>query len=146
MKAVKVPKGRKMYCGPTAICALTGLDPITVLDACYEAAHGELGFGERRKPLRGMFLRQVREVLEGFGYAVVQDDFNYHRPTLAKFLAGRTPEERKAKLLINVTGHFVAVEGARFCDTANDRQVIPLAKAPGRRKRVRAVLMLKEAA
>lgn len=63
-------------------------------------------------------------------------------PTLATFLRKRTPDQRKATMLLNVSNHWVVVEGRRLADTFTKGVPVTIGKAPHRRKRVRAAYIV----
>jgi len=61
--------------------------------------------------------------------------------TLAKFLDMRTDRLRKETLIVEVTGHWIAVRGGQFVDTKSGGPC-HIQDAPGRRAKVQAVHIL----
>lgn len=160
MNAVKNDTAGGGYCGPIAVAAITGLPLSQVLDAFRDVKHPRWRWESKRKPpIKGTSTFDVRAVLGKLGYLTMPVELmarnpkrvgvqvmpdGSHRivslefPTLAGFLRERTREQRAATLLIEVTKHWVVVQGRKFIDTKTRGQPVNTGDAPGRRKRVRA--------
>lgn len=107
MKKIQLhkPHGKNSYCGPTAISALTGISK----DDVAAIVRKQTG----RPSVKGMHTHEAVHVLNEVGCGIqilVRDKAKYHRrPTLAKWMEDRTPEQRELPMLVEVTGHYVAV-------------------------------------
>jgi hypothetical protein len=64
-------------------------------------------------------------------------DFSGDAPTLAGWF--RLPRDPLDALVVEVTGHWVAVRGDWFCDTMTEGRPVRLRHAPRKRMRVRRV-------
>ena len=134
------------------------------------SANRPKGPGFRLAPVHGTYPQEVLRALAAMGWkatrvpldrktpkqwSVSLDDFAKGRlipdsvkrtgPTLAAFLRTRPPELMNAYLLIEVTRHFVVVKGRKFADTKTNGEPVFISKAPGRRKRVKAVWVVTKA-
>lgn len=136
---------RRIYCGPTAMAAITGALPVDVEQhlVAHRAKHGT----PRRTQLRGalvrfMFSTEVEPLAEALGYRAVQESAlskrTLRQQTFAQWCRRRTAEERQHAYLVLVTNHFVAVRGDWFADTGA-RTPIPLHTAKHKRTRVQRV-------
>lgn len=135
--------GTKLFCGPTAICAITAKPGSVVRDACRMARYGN-DWPTRcyRAPrISGMTNGQVTAALKILGY-VGRWVTVHGNPTLAAWLDGRSQSEFRSIAVVNVTGHFVAVAGEMFVDTWTKGQVVHVDDAPRRRKRVKHVFFI----
>ncbi|MBU2325896.1 MAG: hypothetical protein KJ755_00850 [Alphaproteobacteria bacterium] len=132
------------FCGPMAVAAITG-EPISrVRDAFRLVRYGEGWIHYTRAPaIMGTLAHEVARVLRLFGFIgswrLVDD-----RPTLAAWLEARAGVERTHPLVVQVTGHWIALSGWEFCDTRSRGRVVDAEEAPGRRKRVRRVFVITE--
>jgi hypothetical protein len=132
---------RRLYCGPTAICAITGLSAKTVLEA-IDARRGAYAYNSNGR-LRGvttMTMAEVSDVLNGFGYPTVTRPVSRFSPapTLAQYLAELAERHvPSAPRIIRVRGHFMAVGacGRDVCDTRT-KDPVPAKQSPRRRARV----------
>lgn len=133
----------KIYCGPTAIAAVTGLPPSVVLDACRTARDGEDWPEKHLHPprIKGINISVLGRALRILGYAGRWVEV-CDRPTLAAWLETRSPYERRLPCIVNVTRHYVAVAGYMFADTFTKGQVVEVDEAPHRRKRVERVFFI----
>jgi hypothetical protein len=137
MKAILRDTKRRLYCGPTAICAVTGLSASRVL-ALIDADRGAAAYKTdgRLRGVRGMHHLELLNALALLGfparYIRVHD-----RPTLAAWLKDHRPTE---PMIVNVTGHYVAVDARTFIDTKTKGLPVRLKDAPGRRARVRGFI------
>lgn len=115
---VNSPKGRVKWCGPTALAALTGLsyeEAIDLLKAVRVRA------GRRNPTVKGvqngdMFLALLRMGYEAERIKVqtvgLTKKGEPQTETFAAFLSRRSGHLRDAPILVNVTRHYLAVEGA----------------------------------
>jgi len=123
----------KVYCGPYALAALTGLDVDFIEkqinhrrekkpDASVKWTNGwDLQFAGERADLP---MGEI-ETVSGM--------------TFARWLRERKPDEVNAKYLVLLTNHWVAVEGRKMIDTRTKKPTF-IRRAPHRRKRVRIVI------
>lgn len=134
----------RAFCGPMAVAAITG-EPISrVRDAFRLVRYGDGWIHYKRAPaIMGTRAQEVERVLRLFGYVgswrVVDD-----QPTLAAWLEARGGIERTHPLIVQVTGHWIALCGWEFCDTRSRGRVVDAEEAPGRRKRVRRMFVITE--
>jgi hypothetical protein len=136
----KVPQlpGPHLYCGPTAICAITGLNQMAVL----AAAHRYIKCPHNR-PIVGMSTAEVVGTLALLGYrsetyALLHGDSSV-TPTFAQF---RRYEMLpfKGAVILELTGHYCAVTYDEYVCNHVDGEVIPIAFAPNGRRKVRYII------
>ena len=141
LKAVENDTRTRAYCGPTAVAAIVDAPVSVVRDGFRTARHGRNWVDSRAPSIRGTSRWEVESVLAMFGYA--GEWHNVHgSPTLASFLESRQGRSRTHPSIIGVTGHWVAVCGWQFCDTATRGQVVDATEAPYRRKRVKRIFVI----
>jgi hypothetical protein len=129
---------RALYCGPTAICAVTGLPASRVLSA-IEIGRGE---GARNaaglpKGVRGMTIGEVSLALRRLGFITCRWEVE-GEPTFAAYLDDLQANPLATAMRIaRIRGHFLAVgpHGRDVCDTKT-LQPVPAKRAPNRRARV----------
>lgn len=127
------------FCGPTAIASITGRTVAEVEQAivAHRAEHGQPRRDQKRGAVvRTMWSNEVAPVVERLGWRVAEEQRGEFR-TFAQWQR----ERGAGPYLVLITRHFVAVSGEQFVDTRN-REPIPLAKAPYRRKRVKFIYRL----
>ena len=164
MKSFKNDTSGHGYCGPTAVAIITGKKLSVVLDAFREArgrptskqakALRKWDTSLRLDQIKGTSAGSVKTALASFGYQMrtvilpeIETDpkplsLAQNTPTLATFLRKRTPDQRKATMLLNVSNDWVVVEGRRLADTFTKGVPVTIGKAPHRRKRVRAAYIV----
>jgi hypothetical protein len=124
------------YCGPTAICMLTGAD--------REAATRALRIVTGRRAIRGVGHAEMRAALKLLGYDMKAVAVELAEntageivgPTLARFLRERG-SLRNEPLLINVTGHYVTVKGRKGGCSLTGGKPVWISKMRRRRARVK---------
>jgi hypothetical protein len=135
------------FCGPTAIAALTGLSTAAVEQAVLR--YRRLGLEPQPRgwteAVKGMRVGEISGVLASLGYRVVEHTELWEpselsgravSPTFTSWLQYREP----GLWLVSITGHFMAVNGDWFCDSARHRQPIELRNLKSyARSRVREV-------
>lgn len=139
-----VPPNRKpkWYCGPFAICAITGEDYEAKVRPMINAIRG-------RRPstgVVGMTGREVRLTLkdlgyEGWWYWDYKHEGRGIKPTLAKWLRDRPFKDDL--VIIQLTRHFVVVQGSHFIDNHTEVPV-HISGAPHRRARVERVMRVRK--
>jgi hypothetical protein len=129
---------RKLYCGPTAIMAVTGLSASKVLWT-IERGRGEDAYNSRGhlKGVVGMRVEEIRDVLYELGYrpsVILEDD---PEPTFARWLEHRAKHPLTVPVIVRIRRHFLAVsgDGKWVCDTKTKTPVLAY-RAPNRRARV----------
>ena len=134
----KIWKKTSLYCGPTVLCAITRADGDTIKTLIRQQTG--------RTRITGTCAGELRMVLKRLAgyrmFMVLSFEKDEAKPTLAAWLRSRTADQRKRCYIINITGHWVAVQGNRFLDSKTDGKTVPTGEAPGRRKRVHAVYMI----
>ena len=145
LKRVKHDLKTSLWCGPAAMSAITGRTTSECREAIRDARYGDSGEG-RSAVIKGVRNREVTQALRAMGWSVllVYDAAAFtmrERPTLAKFLRKRRRTARSNALLINVTGHYVAVLRRKFLDNL---QTVPVnvKDAHCRRARVKKAWMV----
>lgn len=135
------------FCGPSAIGAVTGVDPVKVEDVilAHRAQHGV----PKRTQLRGARVRftwasEIEPALAQLGWRGVENEIPIY-PRKLTFAQWQRKRDRAATYIVLITGHFVAVSGRWFADSGR-REPIRLTKAPYRRKRVVRVWSVVKAA
>ena len=136
-KTVNCECDRKVYCGPYALAALTGLS--------VDFIENQINYRRDKKPgsrvswTNGWDLHYVGSMANlrmGDVTSLAREN-----KTFARWLRERTPEQVNSKYLVLVTGHWVAVKGRKMIDTYT-REPTFIRKAPHRRKRVQVVIKI----
>lgn len=155
LKPVLNDTGHALYCGPTVICTITG-KPASRVEAVINRTDKNWRVRRMLRPARSVsctkteLARQVRktnatdlrEAFRQFGWDFRCVDFwcaKREVPTLAAWLRARPADAMRQIFVVNVTDHWVAVRGRKFCDTKTGGNPVFIRKAPGRRALVRAV-------
>lgn len=126
---------RKVYCGPYAIAALTGLDVGYIEEQINHHRGKNPGCSVRW--VNGNDLAHVGTMAK---VPMSKPELRINeKKTFARWLRERTPEEAKAKYLVLLTGHWIAVDGNKMIDTRT-RTPTHIQKAPHRRRRVQVVI------
>lgn len=121
---------RKLWCGPTVVSTLIGIDAAVARDLIKESRGG--------RAVMGTSARELDLVFRAHGCRLdLVADHSEAPPTLATWL--RMPRDPDHALVVHITGHWVAVRGNWFCDTATKGQPVKVRHAPHKRKRVRGV-------
>jgi hypothetical protein len=128
---VKKNKRTRMWCGPSAIAAVTG----KTYDDALLALKAESG----RDVVMGVQVIHLQRALARMGHRMtpVCSFIKSERPTLAAWLKGRDAELRASVVIVNVTRHYVTVKGNRIVDNLTGKPVAT-SKYPKRRVRVKA--------
>jgi hypothetical protein len=123
------PRSRRVtWCGPAALSIITGLD--------YETCRSALTrIGNRT--IKGSYNHEMVAALRFFGYTIEQDDYP-SRPTLAAWTRRRKGDDATAMFLVNITRHYVVVQGRKACDNVT-RTPVFLKDMRLRRSRVERV-------
>jgi hypothetical protein len=126
-------KGRRQWCGPSALCLVTGIE--------YDAAILLLKEITDRNLIKGTSTMTMRAAFERLGWRMTTQPPLNPLPTLAAWLRGRSSELRSAPVLVEVSNHWMVVEGRKGGDSKTDGPVW-LSDLPTRRARVRGVHVL----
>ncbi len=127
---------RKVYCGPYAMAALTGLS--------VDYIERQINHRRGKKPSSSVRWTNSYDLqYVGTMACLRMGDFEkvLGEKTFARWLRERKPDEVNAKYLVLVTGHWVAVEGRKMIDNWT-RTPTFIRKAPHRRKRVQVVIRI----
>lgn len=121
---------RRLYCGPTAFCALTGETAAEAL-ALFDTLRGETIDG-RPKGVRGVSRPEMAAMFREFGWNVEWRSAMKGGvfPTLAQFC-----RENLRTTIVQIRGHYIAVDDTQMCDTMTKQPVLH-ADGPFRRSRV----------
>jgi hypothetical protein len=136
---------RHIYCGPTAMAAITGFRPVAV-EFALQIVRKTQPKPRRERHARGDMVRamwssEVEPLARALGWRADSGSLADYGLTLAQWQRRRVKDP--APYLVLVTGHFVAVQGRWFVDSAQ-REPIPFSKAKHKRKRVVRVWRLEE--
>lgn len=125
--------GRKLWCGPTAVAAITGLDVTTV--------HMKIP----RPRVMGTAAHELWKVMMDAGWKVERcsnphPDEKWHDGVLS-FRRWSKSKHRDANVayLVMLTDHWVAVKGRWMCDTYTQGKPVRLTQGPHKRCRVQRV-------
>lgn len=113
---------RAPYCGPCATSALTGA-PITrvekmirrVRDDAFKEHYGRKRRWKRKPIIRSTGTHEVKTVLERLGCKV--ERYNTALTTFGQFVDDT--QHMPGAFLVEVTGHWIAVSGGHYADSAN---------------------------
>jgi len=121
---------RKLWCGPTVVSTLIGIDAAVARDIIKQSRGG--------RAVMGTTARELDMVFRAHGCRLdLLIDHKGDLPTFATWL--RLPRDPVDAFVVEVTGHWVAVRGNWFCDTFTKGQPVKVLQAPHKRKRVRRV-------
>ena len=131
-----------MYCGPAALCAITGWNYEDVRTFVNEDVRGR----KHNQGITSMHDSEMTKTLWAMGwiaekmncYSLYSDAKGTKRYTLNQFLKNRREHERNCILLISVTDHYVTVEGDHLVDN-HTKIPVRIEIAPWKRKRVTGV-------
>ncbi|QDP57852.1 MAG: hypothetical protein Unbinned2819contig1000_35 [Prokaryotic dsDNA virus sp.] len=122
------------WCGPAAISAITGRS--------RECASAWINFKRFKMPhhlVRGSQTSEVVGVLRCLGYAARSAHVGCHHPqtpTLAQWMKGRSPAERRQVFLVVAGYHFIVVKGNKaVCGLTGDK----VATSKSRKRRAKVV-------
>lgn len=131
---------RRFYCGPFAICAITGAE--------HDEVRAKINAERQRRPntpVTGTFPGELRSVLRTYGYLLDQEwdfrsaydrsDFGGKAPTFAAWLRQRKGDSLKTLYFVQLNGHYVVVKGRKMIDNHTKTPVF-IRQAPHRRRRV----------
>lgn len=129
--------GRNRYCGPGAVSIITG----RTAECAVRWILAGRGYGprERNGGIKGTFGVEVGEALHALGYELGMSHsaaIDGKRPTLARWLRERTPEQRRRTYLVSAGGHWIVVRGNKVACSITGAPV-NLREYPHRRYRVR---------
>lgn len=133
LKGIKNPPPRNervTWCGPSALSIITGED--------YETCRKAIAATQGNRPVMRVHNWQMIRVLHEWGFNTVSINYFGNEPTLAAWMREREPAEINALFLVQITGHYVVVQGRKACDSKTKEPVF-LSKMPGRRARVEKV-------
>ena len=140
LKPIRNPEGVPLYCGPAAVCGITGRRAHVVLKAIWsgldKCSRSQIGSW---KKIKATWPGDLGYALHSLGWAAgIAFDYSREktreRPTLAKWLKNKN-RSMSDYYLVLVTGHWVAVKGRKFLDSHTGEPVF-IRKAPHRRARV----------
>jgi hypothetical protein len=138
--------GQKMYCGPAVISALSGKPYIESL-AFIKRIVGP----ERSREIKWMTFDELHWCISKLGFSayaeslVGENDAN-NPPTLRQWIRNRDyiardmgDDPERDTWVLNVTDHFVVVQGNLFLDN-HTKVSVPVEKAPGLKRYVRNII------
>lgn len=126
--------GCPLFCGPTAICAVTGLDAITVLAAVHRFTGQSI-----RKPITGMSYAEVIGSLALLGWRCERYEIRNYKPTFLRFLRYEM-NARFNPCIIELWQHYCSISEDEYVCNQTNGEVVPLFAAPNMRVRVRSIL------
>jgi len=129
--------GHNRYCGPGAVSIVTGRTAECAVRWMLLARGYEPG--DRNGGIKGSWAREVGVALHSLGYTLgMGRSTSSPRPTLARWLRERTPEQRRRTYLVSAGSHFLVVRGNKVACSITGEPV-NLRAYPHRRYRVRTV-------
>lgn len=129
-----------MYCGPAALCAISG----DSYERVRKIVNTRIRFRKENQGITSMAMSEVKDALYHLGFNCTWNPANVKGMTLNQYLKSRREHEKNVTLVINLTDHFVVVQGDKLVD---NHTTIPvhIAIAPWKRKRVESVWFVTEA-
>ena len=127
---------RRTWCGAYALATLTGKPVDLIEDHINRYRKKKLGSRVARTDVN-----ELRHVFKMLGQDVEDTERLFGGMTFARWLRERSPEQRKAKYLVLVTNHWVAVQGNKMNDTWVKAPTF-IRRAPHRRKRMQLIIKL----
>jgi hypothetical protein len=98
--------GRKLWCGPAALAAVSGWDAADTQEVCNRVS---------RRATRGLKNSELEKAARLIGVQLGPRSRILPRPTLQAWAEwAREP----GSYIVNVTDHYVVVNGARFVDSS----------------------------
>jgi hypothetical protein len=164
LKPVKNDIQTILWCGPAAISAVTGEKVSTVVQWMKQLSGKRSikgvskGLMQRTMTMLGWEASTIQKFdseringgTERIGSSiVVVSGFSTKyvpwkkRPTLARYLREHRADFQEHACIVELTGHWVAVYGRRFCDN-HTKEPVFLRSSPHRRARVQSVLQIKK--
>ncbi len=122
----------RVFCGPGALMTITGKDHGQVCRALNRASHS--------KPsarVRSVATWHIVRTMERMGLKVCQHVL-LDQPTLWSWVMNRRPDEKRGLFLVNVTGHYVVINGYMMNDNHTLKPVM-IDDMPWKKKRVQNV-------
>jgi hypothetical protein len=129
--------GPHLYCGPTAICAVTGLHQHDVL----AAAHRYMG-QPFDSPIVGMTNAELIGTLALLGWRAEQYFVEGSTPTLGRFIKDMLQFD--GAVILSLIGHFCTVTYTEYLCNHTDGQIVPLSDCPNRRRKVDCIIEVKK--
>lgn len=128
--------GLVQWCGPSAVCAMTGVPYMTVLEIFKRVRASRSTAYSRRVIIKGTYNWEVSEVLHRLGYFTRSFPVPEENMTLAAFLRSRPKDQVNDMVLVQITNHYIAVQGRKAADSKTGKPVF-IKDMPGRRARVK---------
>jgi len=164
LKPVKNDIQTILWCGPAAISAVTG-EKVSTIVAEMKRLSGRnrikgvsKGLMQRTMTMLGWEASTIQkfdsekintpEERVGYGILISAGVTTKYvpwkkRPTLARYLREHRADFQEHACIVELTGHWVAVFGRRFCDNFTKEPVF-LRSSPHRRARVQSVMQIKK--
>lgn len=135
------PKGRRQWCGPSAIAGITGVDYMTALDTIKRVRARTQGERDHTRVLvKGVVEYEMARALERLGYRMSRSTCVPGK-TFARFIAERTPEQRNSVILVVAGNHYMVVSGKKAVDNHVQSPVFT-SKMKGRRRRMESAWVI----
>lgn len=126
----------EVYCGPTAIAAVTGLPMAEVLRAAHRYMKRPL-----RRPIVGMQDVQITGTLALLGFRVeIEQWYNDDggKPTFTEYV--RSMPVNQGPAIVRFTEHVAAITYDEYVCTYTKGMLVPIAQAPKPRSRVHCIM------
>lgn len=111
-------RGGRAFCGPTAIAAITG-QPISLIREVIRAQVGTKINGHARAVM-GVSNKVLLGTMDRLGWRVIDQSGDADRRNVFRFgdfLDHVQMHEHDGPYIVNVTGHYYAVDQDEICDT-----------------------------
>lgn len=135
LKPIIHDRATTLWCGPGALAILSGR-PTSEIHRVLQGVTG-------RKTIKGLWTGELCKAADKLGITLTRTASIQHEPTLAQWTRQNKALLASHTMLLQVSNHYVVVSGRQFVDNQNQTP-IPLSKAPGRRRRVKHVLLVSE--
>ncbi len=137
LHSIKHNNASKMWCGPAAIAAVTGVDTKTITQIIRSVGN--------KSRVKGVSNDDLLRALKVLGYETTLVDkaaFRWERETLCRWKK-KNKAKLKTPVIVNVTGHYVVLHGDMFVDN-HTKTPVRFSKAPHRRKLVKYAWSVKK--
>lgn len=127
---VQVSASRAAWCGPYALAYVLGISYMS-------AARRVQQVGRRSRLPQRVYVSEMKAVLDSEGALAGFEKYGYETPTFRQWAKANAGHGKR--FIVNVTGHYIVVDGNRWIDN-QQRKLQPLYAYAHPRKRVRAIM------
>lgn len=114
---VRKAEGGRLFCGPTAVAAVTGVHADDVVDKIVELRRQNNSTKRPRKArVTGLSNSELVDTVRELGFKIKQVPKWEGRLSLRKFVTGVSSKSTGRRFILEVPMHYVAVDGALVID------------------------------